>query len=97
MMKTNEMFVGGLTETARIVKSRYIVLMESVGDHDLLRALRDQSPPVMRMWDVPIGELGLVCMSESIVRTAWIASKANFTTAAFSTNSVSLTVTRLTN
>ncbi|KAG6418250.1 hypothetical protein SASPL_120451 [Salvia splendens] len=42
--------------------------MENVVDHTLVGALRDVSPPVMRMWEVAIGELielGLVCTHDS--------------------------------
>ncbi|XP_047943489.1 putative leucine-rich repeat receptor-like serine/threonine-protein kinase At2g24130 [Salvia hispanica] len=61
---TDEMFVGGMSLHGYVKSGR----MENVVDHTLVGALRDVSPPVMRMWEVAIGELielGLVCTHDS--------------------------------
>lgn len=64
---TDDMFVGGLS-LHKYVKNHYHMQMENAVDHSLLRALRDQSPEVRRMWEVAIGELlelGILCTQES--------------------------------
>ncbi|KAF3450994.1 hypothetical protein FNV43_RR07083 [Rhamnella rubrinervis] len=64
---TDEMFVGGLS-LHRWVKSHYHGRMEKVVDSSLMRASRDQSPEVKKMWEVAIGELievGILCTQES--------------------------------
>ncbi|KAI4387094.1 hypothetical protein MLD38_004952 [Melastoma candidum] len=63
---TDDMFVGGLS-LARWVKAHYPWRMEKVIDSCLLRAQREQSPEVQRMWEVAIGELvelGLLCTQD---------------------------------
>ncbi|KAH6821485.1 Leucine-rich receptor-like protein kinase family protein [Perilla frutescens var. hirtella] len=65
---TDDMFVAAGQSLHKYVKNHYIVRLENVVDHSLLRALRDQSREVMRMWEVAIGELielGLLCTQES--------------------------------
>lgn len=64
---TDDMFVGDLS-LHKWVKSHYHGRMERVIDTSLLRASRDQSPEVKKMWEVAIGELvelGLLCTQES--------------------------------
>lgn len=64
---TDDMFVGGLS-LHNYVKSHFHGQAESVVDATLLRALRDQSHEVKRMWEVAIGELielGILCTQES--------------------------------
>ncbi|KAK6263813.1 hypothetical protein SCA6_019247 [Theobroma cacao] len=64
---TDEMFVGGLN-LHRWVKSHYPGRVEKVVDLSLIRASRDQSPEVTRMWEVAIGELielGILCTQET--------------------------------
>lgn len=64
---TDEMFVGGLS-LHRWVKSHYHGRVEKIIDSSLVRASRDQSPEVKRMWDIAIGELielGILCTQES--------------------------------
>ncbi|KAL5574418.1 hypothetical protein UlMin_016117 [Ulmus minor] len=63
----DDMFVGGLS-LPRWVKSHYHGRVEKVVDSSLLRASRDQSPEVNKMWEVAIGELielGILCTQES--------------------------------
>ncbi|KAL5574420.1 hypothetical protein UlMin_016119 [Ulmus minor] len=63
----DDMFVGGLS-LPRWVKSHYQGRLEKVVDSSLLRASRDQSPEVKKMWEVAIGaliELGILCTQES--------------------------------
>ncbi|XP_044496137.1 putative leucine-rich repeat receptor-like serine/threonine-protein kinase At2g24130 isoform X2 [Mangifera indica] len=64
---TDEMFVGGLS-LHRWVKSHYHRRVEKIIDSSLVRASRDQSAEVKRMWDIAIGELielGILCTQES--------------------------------
>ncbi|EOY26117.1 Serine-threonine protein kinase, plant-type, putative [Theobroma cacao] len=64
---TDEMFVGGLN-LHRWVKSHYPGRVEKVVDLSLIRASRDQSPEVTRMWEVAIAELielGILCTQET--------------------------------
>ncbi|XP_073146423.1 uncharacterized protein [Henckelia pumila] len=64
---TDDMFNGGLS-LHRYVKNHYHRNTENVVDPSLLRALRDQSSEVKRMWEVAIGELielGILCTQES--------------------------------
>lgn len=64
---TDEMFVGGLSLHS-YVRNHFHSQAESVVDRTLLRALRDQSDEVKRMWGVAIGELielGILCTQES--------------------------------
>lgn len=64
---TDEMLGEG-ESLHKYVKNHYIVRMENVVDHSLLRALRDESAEGMRMWEVAIGELielGLLCTQDS--------------------------------
>ncbi|KAL3599523.1 hypothetical protein D5086_007441 [Populus alba] len=54
--------------TAIAVKTHYHGRVERVVDSSLMRASRDQSPEVKRMWEVAIGELaelGILCTQES--------------------------------
>ncbi|KAL5574422.1 hypothetical protein UlMin_016121 [Ulmus minor] len=63
----DDMFVGGLS-LPKWVKSHYNGREEKVVDSSLLRASRDQSPEVNKMWEVAIGELielGILCTQES--------------------------------
>lgn len=60
------MFVGGLN-LPRWVKLNFPGRVEKVIDRSLMRALREQSPEVQRMWEVAMGaliELGLVCTQD---------------------------------
>ncbi|KAI4331170.1 hypothetical protein MLD38_029381 [Melastoma candidum] len=60
---TDDMFVGGMS-LPRWVKGHFPGRTERVIDSSLLRAVRDQSPEVQRMWEIAIGELielGLLC------------------------------------
>lgn len=64
---TDEMFVGDLS-LHRWVKSHYHGRIEKVVDSSLMRASRDQSPEVKKMWGVAIVELvelGILCTQES--------------------------------
>ncbi|KAI3463479.1 hypothetical protein Pfo_020142 [Paulownia fortunei] len=64
---TDDMFVEGLS-LHKYVKSHFNRQTENVVDPSLMRALRDQSPEVRRMWEVAIGELielGILCTQES--------------------------------
>ncbi|XP_068345639.1 putative leucine-rich repeat receptor-like serine/threonine-protein kinase At2g24130 [Pyrus communis] len=64
---TDDMFVGGLN-LHRWVKNHYHGRVEKVVDFSLMRASRDQSAEVRKMWDVAIGELielGILCTQES--------------------------------
>ncbi|XP_031386037.1 putative leucine-rich repeat receptor-like serine/threonine-protein kinase At2g24130 isoform X2 [Punica granatum] len=64
---TDDMFVGGLS-LHKWVKSHYHGRVERVIDSSILRALRDQSPEVKKMWEVAIGELielGILCTQDS--------------------------------
>lgn len=64
---TDDMFVGGLS-LHKWVKSHYHGRVEKVVDSSLLRAAKDQSPEVKKMWEVATGELielGLLCTQES--------------------------------
>ena len=64
---TDDLFVGGLS-LHRWVKSHYHGRIERVIDPSLVRASRDQSPEVLKMWEVAIGELielGILCTQES--------------------------------
>ncbi|XP_059642876.1 putative leucine-rich repeat receptor-like serine/threonine-protein kinase At2g24130 [Cornus florida] len=65
---TDDMFGGGLS-LHKWVKSQYHGgRMEKVVDSSLVRALRDESPEVKKMWEVAIGELielGILCTQES--------------------------------
>ncbi|XWS11692.1 hypothetical protein CRYUN_Cryun37aG0020700 [Craigia yunnanensis] len=64
---TDDMFVGDLS-LHRWVKSHYHGRVEKVVDSSLIRASRDKSPEVKRMWEVAIGELielGILCTQET--------------------------------
>lgn len=64
---TDDMFGGGLN-LHKWVKSHYHGRVEKVVDSSLLRAAKDQSSEVKKMWEVAIGELielGLLCTQES--------------------------------
>lgn len=64
---TDDMFVDGLN-LHKWVKTHYHGRVERVVDSSLMRASRDQSPEVKRMWEVAIGELaelGILCTQES--------------------------------
>uniref|UniRef100_A0A6N2K9H6 non-specific serine/threonine protein kinase n=1 Tax=Salix viminalis TaxID=40686 RepID=A0A6N2K9H6_SALVM len=64
---TDEMFAGGLN-LHKWVKTHYHGRVERVVDSSLMRASRDQSPEVKRMWEVAItelAELGILCTQES--------------------------------
>ncbi|KAI3463480.1 hypothetical protein Pfo_020143 [Paulownia fortunei] len=64
---TDDMFVGGLS-LHKYVMSHFYRQPENVVDQSLMRALRDQSPEVERMWEVGIEELielGILCTQES--------------------------------
>lgn len=64
---TDAMFVDGLN-LHKWVKTHYHGRVERVVDSSLMRASRDQSPEVKRMWEVAIGELaelGILCTQES--------------------------------
>ncbi|KAF3963427.1 hypothetical protein CMV_012187 [Castanea mollissima] len=64
---TDDMFVGGLS-LHRWVKSHYHGRIERVIDPSLVGASRDQSPEVLKMWEVAIGELielGILCTQDS--------------------------------
>lgn len=64
---TDDMFVGGLS-LPKWVKNYYHGRMEKIIDSSLVRAMRDQSPEVKRMWEVAIGELielGILCTQYS--------------------------------
>ncbi|XP_022716535.1 putative leucine-rich repeat receptor-like serine/threonine-protein kinase At2g24130 [Durio zibethinus] len=63
----DDMFVDGLS-LHRWVKSHYHGRVEKMVDSSLIRASRDQSPEVKRMWEVAIGELielGILCTQET--------------------------------
>ncbi|KAL6137845.1 hypothetical protein ACLB2K_063134 [Fragaria x ananassa] len=63
----DDMFVGGLSLHSW-VKNHYHGRIDKVVDSSLLRASRDQSSEVKKMWDVAIGEmieLGILCTQES--------------------------------
>nr|XP_011467009.1 PREDICTED: putative leucine-rich repeat receptor-like serine/threonine-protein kinase At2g24130 [Fragaria vesca subsp. vesca] len=63
----DDMFVGGLSLHSW-VKNHYHGRIDKVVDSSLLRASRDQSPEVKKMWDVAIEEmieLGILCTQES--------------------------------
>ncbi|XP_022777096.1 putative leucine-rich repeat receptor-like serine/threonine-protein kinase At2g24130 [Durio zibethinus] len=63
----DDMFVGGLS-LHRWVKSNCHGRVEKVVDSSLIRASKDQSPKVKRMWEVAIRELielGILCTQES--------------------------------
>ncbi|KAI3442521.1 Protein kinase domain-containing protein, partial [Psidium guajava] len=64
---TDDMFVGGLN-LHKWVKSHYHGRAEMIIDSSLLRASRDQSPEVQKMWEAAIAELielGILCTQES--------------------------------
>ncbi|KAL5825358.1 hypothetical protein ACOSQ3_021421 [Xanthoceras sorbifolium] len=64
---TDDTFAGGLS-LQRWVRNHYHGRMEKVIDSSLMRAAREQSAEVKRMWDVAIGELmelGILCTQES--------------------------------
>ncbi|XP_057465162.1 LOW QUALITY PROTEIN: putative leucine-rich repeat receptor-like serine/threonine-protein kinase At2g24130 [Actinidia eriantha] len=64
---TDDMFVGALS-LHRWVKSHYHGRVERVIDSSLVRAMKDQSPEVKKMWEVAIGELmelGMLCTQDS--------------------------------
>ncbi|KAG5249803.1 leucine-rich repeat receptor serine/threonine-protein [Salix suchowensis] len=64
---TDEMFAGGLN-LHKWVKTHYHGRVERVVDSSLMRASRDQSPEVKRMWEVAItelAELGILCTQDS--------------------------------
>ena len=64
---TDDLFVGGLS-LHRWVKNHYHGRIERVIDPSLVRASRDQSPEVLKMWEVAIGELielGILCTQDS--------------------------------
>lgn len=64
---TDEMFVGGLS-LHKWVKSHYHGRVEKVIDSSLIRAARDQSPEVKKMWEVAISELielGILCTQQT--------------------------------
>lgn len=64
---TDDMFIGGLS-LHRWVKTHYHGKVEKVIDSSLVRASKDQSPEVKKMWEVAIGELielGILCTQES--------------------------------
>lgn len=64
---TDDMFTGGLN-LHKWVKNHYHGRVEKVIDSSLVRASRDQSPEVGKMWEVAIGELielGILCTQES--------------------------------
>ncbi|KAF5194916.1 Leucine-rich receptor-like protein kinase family protein [Thalictrum thalictroides] len=63
---TDDMFNGGLS-LHKWVKNHYHGRVEKVIDFSLVRATRNQSPEVMKMWEVAIAELlelGLLCTQE---------------------------------
>ena len=64
---TDDLFIGGLS-LHRWVKNHYHGRVEKVVDSSLVRALKDQSSEVKKMWEVAIGELielGILCTQES--------------------------------
>ncbi|KAK8531273.1 hypothetical protein V6N13_093018 [Hibiscus sabdariffa] len=64
---TDDMFGGGLN-LQKWVKNHYHGRLEKVVDSCLIRASRDQSAEVRRMWEVAIGELielGILCTQET--------------------------------
>lgn len=64
---TDDMFIGGLS-LHKWVKSHYHGRLEMVTDSSLIRASRDQSPEVKKMWEVAIVELielGILCTQDS--------------------------------
>lgn len=64
---TDDKFAGGLN-LHKYVKHHYHMQMENAVDNSLIRALRDQTTEVRRMWEVAIGELvelGILCTQES--------------------------------
>ncbi|XP_057474291.1 putative leucine-rich repeat receptor-like serine/threonine-protein kinase At2g24130 [Actinidia eriantha] len=64
---TDDMFVGALS-LHRWVKSHYHGRVEQVIDSSLVRAMKDQSSEVKKMWEVAIGELmelGILCTQDS--------------------------------
>lgn len=64
---TDDMFIGGLN-LHKWVKSNYQGRMEKIINSNMVRAIRNQSPEVKRMWEVAIGELielGIVCTQYS--------------------------------
>ncbi|KAL5699893.1 non-specific serine/threonine protein kinase [Ranunculus cassubicifolius] len=64
---TDDLFIGDLS-LHRWVKNHYHGRVEKVIDSSLIRATRNQSPEVTRMWEVGIGELvelGLLCTQEA--------------------------------
>ncbi|KAI8529355.1 hypothetical protein RHMOL_Rhmol12G0218900 [Rhododendron molle] len=63
----DDMFAGGLS-LHKWVKSHYHGRIESVVDSLLVKAMRDQSPEVKKMWEVAIEELtelGILCTQDS--------------------------------
>lgn len=63
----DDMFAGGLS-LHKWVKSHYHGRIERVVDSLLVKAMRDQSPEVKKMWEVAIGELaelGILCTQDS--------------------------------
>ncbi|XP_056167617.1 putative leucine-rich repeat receptor-like serine/threonine-protein kinase At2g24130 [Syzygium oleosum] len=64
---TDDMFAGGLN-LHKWVKSHYHGRAEMIIDSSLLRASRDQSPEMQKMWEVAIAELielGIFCTQDS--------------------------------
>lgn len=64
---TDDMFNGGLS-LQKWVKSHYHGRMEKIINTNMVRAIRNQSPEVKRMWEVAIGELielGILCTQYS--------------------------------
>ncbi|GFZ07920.1 leucine-rich receptor-like protein kinase family protein [Actinidia rufa] len=64
---TDDMFVGALS-LHRWVKSHYHGRVERVIDSSMVKAMKDQSPEVKKMWEVAIGELmelGMLCTQDS--------------------------------
>lgn len=64
---TDDIFAGGLS-LHKWVKSHYHGRIERVVDSLLVKATRDQSPEVKKMWEVAIGELaelGILCTQDS--------------------------------
>ncbi|KAK1358139.1 putative leucine-rich repeat receptor-like serine/threonine-protein kinase [Heracleum sosnowskyi] len=64
---TDDMFTGGLS-LHKWVKSHYQGRMEKIINSNMVRAIRNQSPEVKRMWEVAIGELielGILCSQYS--------------------------------
>ncbi|KAK1358136.1 putative leucine-rich repeat receptor-like serine/threonine-protein kinase [Heracleum sosnowskyi] len=64
---TDDMFTGGLS-LHKWVKSHYQGRMEKIINSNMVRAIRNQSPEVKRMWEVAIGELielGILCTQYS--------------------------------